>query len=337
MFFLINEIANAAAQGFTKYFFYNVSEPMSDWEFLRIEEILSRVNIDLQNVYYLTATENSREVYEDIVARYDLKKKIKIVTLSAMQRASVYFANQIFIPGYKIGPRPKKFLCFNKVLRLHRLILIAHFIKNNLLEGNYVSTYPTPQSFVHIDNVINCLQKIEPELAKVLRDNKKIFPLEIDPYNERRSNPIDFEQSDVEYFENSYYSIVTETLYFTKDVFLDPINFGRPYGNSLAFTEKTFRPIAMKHPFILVGPCYLLKTLKKKGFKTFHPFINESYDEEEDDFRRLNKIVEEVKRLNSFTEQQWLEWQQNIIEIVNYNHDLFFSTTDFQVTKDITL
>ena len=55
-----------------------------------------------------------------------------------------------------------------------------------------------------------------------------------------------------------------------------------------------------------------LKFLKEEfGFKTFHPIIDESYDEEENPQKRMQLIRDEIKRLNSYT----LEELKNIISI----------------------
>jgi hypothetical protein len=73
----------------------------------------------------------------------------------------------------------------------------------------------------------------------------------------------------------------------------------RPYEYSPAFpTEKTYKAIACSRPFIVFSTPYFLKELKQLGYKTFHPFIDESYDSIVDDTERLNAIVAEIKRLS---------------------------------------
>lgn len=43
------------------------------------------------------------------------------------------------------------------------------------------------------------------------------------------------------------------------------------------------------HPFIVYGSPFTLKSLRELGFKTFSPFIDESYDETISPFRRMQK------------------------------------------------
>jgi hypothetical protein len=49
--------------------------------------------------------------------------------------------------------------------------------------------------------------------------------------------------------------------------------------------------------FIIVGPANTLKFLKTKGFQTFSPFINETYDSINDPIDRMEAILAEIDRL----------------------------------------
>ena len=84
----------------------------------------------------------------------------------------------------------------------------------------------------------------------------------------------------------------------------------------------------MKHPFILVGAWKSLWHLKKQGYKTFSPFIDESYDEIEDDFERLFAITREVVRLSKFTDAHRILWQHSIKSIVEHNYQTLISKKD---------
>jgi hypothetical protein len=70
--------------------------------------------------------------------------------------------------------------------------------------------------------------------------------------------------------------------------------FAHPYP---AVTEKILRPIVNKRMFLIVGPANTLKFLKTKGFKTFSPFIDETYDSITDPIDRMKAILSEIDRL----------------------------------------
>lgn len=63
-------------------------------------------------------------------------------------------------------------------------------------------------------------------------------------------------------------------------------------------TEKTGKPMMCNKPFIVLGSKHFLKNLRKIGFKTFHPIIDESYDE-------IDDVIERTKlAFQSFLELQ---------------------------------
>jgi hypothetical protein len=94
------------------------------------------------------------------------------------------------------------------------------------------------------------------------------------------------------------------------------------YKNFYFITEKTYRTILMKQPFILFSNPYALKYLKESGYKTFSPFINETYDTIENTAARQNLIVHEVKRLSNMPKDEYEELLSNCKEIAEYNYQV---------------
>jgi hypothetical protein len=90
-------------------------------------------------------------------------------------------------------------------------------------------------------------------------------------------------------------------------------------------TEKTIRPIACGHPFILVAGPGSLAYLRKYGFQTFSPFINESYDLEPDPTLRMQLIAKEMQRLSNLPSVELSNIVGQCKEIARYNQELFFS------------
>jgi hypothetical protein len=104
-------------------------------------------------------------------------------------------------------------------------------------------------------------------------------------------------------YENSMW-IVTESV-FNNDIDLSFLS------------EKTFKPILLKMPFIIIGQPYSLKKLKSLGYKTFSHLWDESYDNILDPQKRMNRIVELVAYLST------LDLKKLIIdntEILEYNY-----------------
>jgi hypothetical protein len=96
-------------------------------------------------------------------------------------------------------------------------------------------------------------------------------------------------------------------------------------------SEKVFRPIINLQPFLLFGDYGSLRKLKELGFKTFSPFIDESYDMEQDHGKRLLMLRKELLKLNSMPLQEIHDWYYSITDILIHNqtHLASFANKNF--------
>jgi hypothetical protein len=95
--------------------------------------------------------------------------------------------------------------------------------------------------------------------------------------------------------------------------------------SKIHLTEKTLRPIACGHPFILAAGPGSLEYLRSYGFKTFSPWINEDYDLETDSVNRLKKIIQSMKEFSSLSVLDKKQVIAQLKKISDYNKDWFFS------------
>ena len=72
-------------------------------------------------------------------------------------------------------------------------------------------------------------------------------------------------------------------------------------------------------PTIAIGDPHMLRYIRSHGFKTFHPFIDESYDEVEDDEERLKMLVLEINRLLKMKPSELHEMWIQCIPIIKHN------------------
>jgi hypothetical protein len=131
---------------------------------------------------------------------------------------------------------------------------------------------------------------------------------------------------DLDYFHNnSVLSLITETFYGSE--YISPHSFTHfmtlQNENPILFTEKVYRPMLYRHPFIMLSVPNYLKSLQSLGYKTFHPYINESYDNEVDDGKRFIMVMEELKRLSTYDNEQIYRFVQNTAHITEHNFTVF--------------
>lgn len=191
--------------------------------------------------------------------------------------------------------RKKKFLCVNRQERLHRLEIVDFLLKNDLHKDTFLSCM-----LGEYGNLINNDKKVWTDGDKALRkfldpllndykltDEQKqrlsCLPIELDVL-ESSHHAVKVNMPNLNaYYNQSYFSIVTEGDYAS--------DFRRLY------TEKPLKCFAYAHPFILVGLPGSLDQMHKDGFVTFSSVIDESYDHEEDNNRRMAMIQKEILKL----------------------------------------
>lgn len=105
----------------------------------------------------------------------------------------------------------------------------------------------------------------------------------------------------------------------------------RVYKRSLApssITEKTNKPIACCKPFIAFSTPFFLEDVRQLGFETFSPYINESYDLETDNQKRLNMIVDEIVRITNLPSNEYHTLVENCHSIAVRNQQKLLSKKD---------
>ena len=72
---------------------------------------------------------------------------------------------------------------------------------------------------------------------------------------------------------------------------------------------------------VYLGNMGSLKKLRELGFKTFYPYIDESYDEEPDELKRFNMVMEQVNKLCSMDLPELHDLYWSMSDILNYNYE----------------
>ena len=184
------------------------------------------------------------------------------------------------IQDIDIDKKTKHFLSFMRGMHNHRTALASYFEHNDLWYNNIIS-------FLKIEwDYTGAIPEMLPE--KYWESHSKLNDreaVEIDTQNLKNKGGFStMFTSKWEFYEETFLSVVSETIY---------------NSDTLYFTEKICKPLMCLHPFILVTSPHSLKRLQKFGFKTFHPFIDESYDNEEDGLKRMQMIFDELDKFRA--------------------------------------
>lgn len=103
-------------------------------------------------------------------------------------------------------------------------------------------------------------------------------------------------------------------------------------GDLFFCTEKIWRPIVARRPFIVVGPGNFLKNLRKLGFRTFGNFWDEGYDDY-GPTERLKNITSLIDSLALLSIHDMHKMLNDMNEVLEHNYEVFQSLS-YQAIKE---
>ena len=213
-----------------------------------------------------------------------------------------------------------RFSSFSRNYNPWRLRLFAHLCNKNLLpyfnySFNNIHPYANPMKIIDKDEILNELKKENLTSDNIVNWVSKM------PY-ELPNAPVEHKWAEVTYstIRSSGVHVLVESHY---DPFLHfPVEkekFTPDYFSPAFLTEKTYKVLFCKKPFIAFTTPYFMKEMREMGFKTFEPYINESYDLELDEHKRLMMIIDEVERLSKLSDFEFQNMLTALDETVKYN------------------
>jgi hypothetical protein len=205
----------------------------------------------------------------------------------------------------------KVFITFNNLYtenRSYRLSLIARLLDQGLDKYGYISMSQHNIVSKIRGEVFNHDTKLSHEDRKLiyhtlLPDPPKLVIDTDDHHGALSANDV------LETMCQGLWHVVGETVY---------------YDEKLHLTEKIFKPIVAKRPFILVGAPGNLAYLKSYGFQTFDRWIDESYDSEPDPVQRMDMVVAEVEKLCRLSPAELDTMYSEMTEVLEYNFNWMY-------------
>ena len=343
------------SEGKTKIVFWNGEETLQTVSLFKCQRVADSFYemCPTYTFYYVTSNLDAQYVYDELTTLH--KFNVPIIMLPVLRfelQSKQYFVGnrlsekeiaELREPYVDNELREKKYINFNRVPRTHRSVLFAELSRRGLLQDSYTSfdtcfnesrekgtleDFVERQYDVKFDTSEN-KEMVRNEFGKVWDQ----LPLVINRTVER-DNPVDIQMEDAKYFKNSYFSVVSETCFYTVPDVNDLSNYTN-YWNGVFFSEKLFKPLVYKHPFVLVGTYKSLEKLHQLGYKTFHPYIDETYDSVEDDNTRLKMIADLVERLYNMNDDDMLYFMKKVKPIIEHNFNHFLSDKNLSVKTDV--
>ena len=212
----------------------------------------------------------------------------------------------------------KAYISFNRLTgsaRIYRSMLVAELAKANLLEHGHVSySHICPDHGHYHNNLPDAYGRygVSHEYIQSTIDTLDTLshPLRIDHIEENEIPNHSMVLSAVPECMESFLYVVTETCFWEKKKHL---------------TEKIFKPVILRMPFVLVGCACNLAYLKSYGFKTFDRWIDESYDYIENPIERLQAVVKVLEYIASLNLADLTDMLHEMEPVLEHNYNLFNS------------
>ena len=294
-------------------------------QYVDFHDCLRRSGIPPSQVVLAVNSFNAQEVYESWFPPNERRMEVRNLPF-LLSNISYYY---MYHPESRISEadwrdsqnvhRRNYFVFPIRRAREHRIALLYKIAQAGVLDKGDWSALEramSPHHILHIANNFNCVadENIANQLSacipKSLQDETDRSFNTVHGWNDPHSLPM----------ENSYFYIATETY---------------THGIYKSLTEKVFKPLANYQPFLFMAYPGALQVLRDLGFKTFHPFINEDYDNETSHVKRMEMIVDEIKRLCSMSTNEIHEWYWSMKDILEHNRNhLFFIHQDEKYAEE---
>lgn len=296
-------------------------EGLIDSEFIHQVKRLNDTYSNLEKFQILSSNYNVKEMCKEILGGDDAFTYFNI-------HPYMYEYDNVVISEHTHTSndilREKKFLCVNRQERAHRIRTIDFLSREDILKhtyascliGDYAPLLYKGTQFKAQNPEIEKYQ--DPDLGKIIltQESKerlsKILPLELD-VKDHQGKAFSTNMPSLEkYFDESYFSIITEG------------DFKSSTGKK-QYTEKILKCFAYHHPFLVIGLPGTIELIQDEGFITFGSFIDESYDKEYNDDKRMNMVFQEIKKINELNMHELKNMYEDMLPILEHNYQHYIN------------
>jgi hypothetical protein len=199
----------------------------------------------------------------------------------------------------------KTFLAPNRIVaghRLHRLQMLYWIFKLDMTDNHISCPAVCPAEDIAILDAVQPLKNKYPDIETVFA---------------QQSLPLNFEGETGHPMHSCWLSLFDQSAESLLYLVTETVATGRRHH----LTEKTFKPIALGMPFVIVGTRGSLEYLRSYGFRTFEGIWDESYDQTDDDVRieRIASLLQSLDDLSVDAKQELFNAAHEVIEH-NWNH-----------------
>ncbi len=282
---------------------------------MHMQEFINSKGLPLDRVIYMTGALNAKEIFRK--QGYGMRPlPVTEFETHASKKAN---DGQIWTDARVSVDR--RFLCFNRVHRPHRIDLLAGLHDRDLLDHFHYSFADRSNGMGVIEYASRYMghqTTDHQKLVDVLRSIKLPMVLDTDDWgpNLAHSHLIN---NVLQFYQTSGISVVTETTGYDEEIFL---------------SEKTFHPIRYCQPFIMVSASGTLEHLRRLGYKTFSDWWDEGYDRITDHQNRVEAVIDQIQLISKWPNHRFREFLHDSRETCIHNLNVLMEASVTRSYRD---
>ena len=280
-----------------------------------IEELRKRTS---PTSYTLITSELSKDI-DSLSEKYNTKKLYYFFHgFAALDWYRGHYAlnyNKSIQKSYKYD-----FISFNRIItddRSYRIYFVSLLKESGLLDKGQISFNVTDNLF---DDWRDEVANPNTKLSEQARQHAERHLTDVDKLIIDGSELHGSASADIPRGNDAFWHVVTETVF---------------YYDKLHLTEKIFKPIVSKQPFMLLAASGNLAYLKSYGFKTFDSIIDESYDNIVDNDLRTEAVVRQLHWYCNLTPDEKTDIIQQLEPIIQHNFHHFYGEFKHIITREL--
>lgn len=286
-------VVRAVNEGRCRIFFDFSNEAGTETLLELLCDILKDAGVDRLNSAWLICqnrmlTRNSSQLVQPILFDFFL-----LAGVSAAVKSIPAYGNSLLVNAIHTNTKPYNITCLNATPRMHRVNTVLEILSQNLHDshntvrrGDYAMPYVSmpllndskgsPISKAEIEQYL--IASNQSHLMPHLKQLIGMLPLKADHFSEKGNQLVT--KVNLDHYLESLISVVTET----------GVNTGIK-----RITEKTIKPLALGHPFVIIGHNGSVEMARELGFSAMDNFIDHSYDTIKEPIERLRSAIGSAK------------------------------------------
>ena len=302
--------------------FDNSAEGHCDEDMLKfISQVVDMYKLNPNTTFYGNSAINIKEIHQR--TEYTNFKTIYTANFQEDTMTELFEEFEGMDLEYTYENKTKLYNCLNNAPKPHRALLLGALD----IEDNMVSTPNVDFQELQTQTIRYLIDQSERKQISAqdindglsyLKDLQLIYPLELDKRNDDiiHMKQISADSSFIKDLLDCDFQLITET-------FSD---------NTLVITEKIYKAIIMKQPFIIFGPHRIYKYLQSKGYKTYEHLIttntwkgSSNYDSTTNIITKIKFLTQQLETLSMLKENpiKWQEIEQQNKLDAEHNYELF--------------